>query len=318
MRTITIEEHYMASVFAERLKLGDLNLERPDDELRDLGKGRLEAMDAGGIDMQVLSQTTRNKVASAEEWIPLAEKANGELAAAVEAHPDRYAAFATLPMNDPGAAADELERTVTDHGFVGALMNGTTEGQFLDHARFRPLLERAADLDVPLYLHPGLPPEPIYETYYEGFEATVGFTLSTTAWGWHAEAGLHALRLIASGVFDELPNLKIIVGHMGEMIPFMLDRTDRWLNRVLPTLEHDVARYFREHFWVTTSGMFSQNSLMTVLRAVGADNVLFSIDYPYSSMEQGREFLDAIELAPRDVEKITHRNAERLLGLPEN
>ena len=321
MRTIAVEEHFVASGFAGKGAGGDPGEGDTSDasltsQLRNLGEERLAAMDEGGIDVQVISETQLHGVEmSTEEWVELATAANDELADGVATHPDRFAGFATLPMADPEESADELERTVTKHGFVGAMVNGTTDGQFLDHSRFTPVLERAARLDVPLYIHPGFPPEAIEGAYYEGFGPEIDFALATASWGWHAEAGLHALRLIASGVFDRLPDLKIIIGHMGEMIPFMLDRIDDWLSPLTTDLEHDVPHYFREQFWLTTSGMFGQIPFESAVGAVGPDNVMFAVDYPYSSNLQGRRFLANTELSSSDLEKITHRNAERLLGL---
>ncbi|KZN25684.1 hypothetical protein A4G99_04325 [Haladaptatus sp. R4] len=324
MRTIAVEEHFVASGFAEKGAgddpgEGDTSETSLTNRLGNLGEGRVAAMDDGGIDVQVISETQLHGVElTTEEWTTLAEAANDELADAVAAHPNRFAGFATLPMATPEKAADELERTVSGHGFVGAMINGTTDGQFLDHPRFVPVLERAAELDVPLYIHPGFPPETVEKQYYEGFGPEVDFSLATTSWGWHAEAGLHALRLIASGVFDRLPDLKIVLGHMGEMIPFMLDRIDEWLSPLTTELEHDVPHYFREHFWLTTSGMFSRIPFRAALAAVGADNVMFAVDYPYSSNEQGRRFIENVDASPTDLEKITHRNAERLFGLSED
>ncbi len=321
MRTIAVEEHFVANGFAEKGAgsdpgEGDTSETSLTSRLRNLGEERLAAMDEGGIDMQVISETQLHGVEmTTGEWVELAKAANDELADAVNAHPDRFAGFATLPMADPEESADELERAVTKHGFVGAMVNGTTDGEFLDHARFFPVLERAAQLDVPLYIHPGFPPDAVEGAYYGGLGPEIDFALATVSWGWHAEAGLHALRLIASGVFDRLPGLKIIVGHMGEMIPFMLDRIDDWLSPLTSDLEHDVSRYFREQFWLTTSGMFSQIPFEAAVGAVGPDNVMFAVDYPYSPNEQGRQFLENADLSSSDSEKITHRNAERLLGL---
>ena len=166
-------------------------------------------------------------------------------------------------MSDPQAAVAELRRAVTQLGFVGALINGRANGTFLDAPAYRPLLQTAVDLDVPLYLHPGLPTATLREEHYTGLGPSVSSALATTAWGWHAETGLHALRLIAAGIFDQLPNLQIILGHMGEMIPFMLNRADEWLTPAARTennLQLSVAETFRRNFWITTSGMFSSPS----------------------------------------------------------
>ncbi len=320
MKTIGVEEHFVSDGFVEKGAGSDPGEggegdSSPTDRLRDLGEGRLAAMDEGGMDVQVISHTQLGSAEmTTEEWVELAEAANDELADAVAAHPDRFVGFATLPMADPDAAVSELERAVTEHGFVGAVVNGTTDGRFLDHPSYDSLLERAARLGVPLYIHPGYPPQSVDAAYYEGFDSDIDFSLATTSWGWHAETGLHALRLIASGAFDRHPGLNVVLGHMGEMIPFMLDRIDDWLTPVVD-VDHDVSHYFREHFWFTTSGMFSRPPLAMAIRAVGIDHVMFAVDYPYSSIDDGRRLLERTELAPADVEKLAHRNAERLLGL---
>ncbi|WP_231187857.1 amidohydrolase family protein [Haladaptatus sp. DYF46] len=268
MKIIGVEGHFVSNGFVEKGAGSDPGEggegdSSPTDRLRDLGEGRLTEMDEGGMDVQVVSHTQLGSAEmTAEEWVELAKDANDELADAVAAHPDRFVGFATLPMADPDAAVSELER--------------------------------AARLDVPLYIHPGYPPQNVDATYYEGFDSDVDFSLATTSWGWHAETGLHALRLIASGAFDRHPELNVVLGHMGEMIPFMLDRIDDWL---------------------TTSGMFSRPPLAMAIRAVGVDHVMFAVDYPYSSIDDGRRLLGNAELAPADVEKLAHRNAERLLGL---
>jgi predicted TIM-barrel fold metal-dependent hydrolase len=231
------------------------------------------------------------------------------------AHPDRFRGFATLPTPDPKAAADELERTVTRLGFKGAMINGLTGDRFLDDRFFWPILERAHDLGVPVYLHPGLPPAAVRETYYSGLTPTLNHWLSVAAWGWHIETGLHALRLIAAGTFDRFPRLQIVIGHMGEAIPFMLGRTNMTLSKDVTNLERTVKEYFVENFYITTSGFFSNAPLLCALEVVGADRMIFSVDYPYSTNEEGRLFLKNALLSAADKDKIAHTNAERLLKL---
>src|SRR6202022_2520363 len=191
------------------------------------------------------------------EGIARAREANDRLAAAVRAYPDRFAGFATLPTADPRAAADELERAVKDLGLLGALVNSTlgSNGAFLDDARFEPLLQRCEGLDVPLYMHPAPPSAALREALYHGLAPAVAGRLATGAWGWHAEAGLHVLRMIATGVFDRHPGLRLIVGHCGEMLPFMLARIDAMLR--LDQLELTPSGYFLRNIWATTSGLFT-------------------------------------------------------------
>ncbi|HJT59099.1 MAG TPA: amidohydrolase family protein, partial [Ktedonobacteraceae bacterium] len=247
--------------------------------------------------------------------IRLARLANDQLATAISAHPTRFAGFATLPMIVPEAAADELERAVRLHGMKGAMINGTTNGHFLDDPSFSSVLERAAALDVPIYIHPAPPPAPVREIYYSGLEPAVNFALATGGWGWHSETAIHALRLILFGVFDRLPRLRVIIGHMGEMIPFMFVRINDRLTPLAKNLRHPVADYFLQNFYITTSGFFTEPPLLLALRTMGADRIIFSVDYPYSRNEQGRAFLDTLSISPADKEKISHLNAERLLKL---
>lgn len=287
-------------------------------KLADLGSIRLKDMDAGGIDLQVISHTVLGTVSlPGDEGVRLAREANDQLAAAVAAHPDRFAGFATLPMTDPEAAADELERAVRSLGFKGAMINGTTNGRFLDDPSFLPILEPAVALDVPMYVHPAVPPAAVREAYYTGFDLAVNFSLSTGGWGWHSEAGIHTLRLILAGVFDRLPALQIIIGHMGEIIPFMLARINNVLTPVAKHLQRTVPEYFLQNFHITTSGFFTDPPLLLALQVTGADRIIFSVDYPYSTNEQGRAFLDSASISPADKEKISHLNAERLLKLAQ-
>ncbi len=326
MRTIAIEEHFLASSFTEAIhrsaSRGAGSHGGPPPQLQaklaDLGSHRLKDMDAGGIDLQVLSHSaTGRDVASDDEEVRLAQQANDQLAEAIAAHPSRFAGFATLPMSDPDGAADELERAVRSLGMKGAAINGTTDGRFLDDPSFLPILERAVAVDVPIYLHPGIPPAPVRQAYYSGFDPAVNFALSTSGWGWHSETGIHALRLILTGVFDRLPGLQIIIGHMGEMIPFMLARINNVFSPLTKQLQRSVPEYFLQNFYITSSGFFTDPPLLLALQTVGADRILFSVDYPFSTNEQGRAFLDSASLSPADKEKISHLNAERLLKIAE-
>ncbi len=249
------------------------------------------------------------------EGLARAREANDQLAAAVRAYPDRFAGFATLPAADPQAAADELERATAELGFVGALVNSTlgSNGTFLDDARFEPLLDRFERLGVPLYLHPAPPSAALREALYAGLPPAVADRLATGAWGWHAEAGLHVLRMIATGVFDRHPALRLIIGHCGEMLPFMLARIDAMLR--LDSLALAPSGYFARNIWVTTSGLFSIPPVMCTVQVLGVDRVLFSVDYPFGSNAAGRALLDTLPLSPEDKAKIAGGNTERVLGL---
>ncbi|MGH3376202.1 MAG: amidohydrolase family protein, partial [Actinoallomurus sp.] len=246
MRTITLEEHYATEDFmtgpgrqlsdqAEAARDHPLVAEKFAvlvDRLRDFGEGRIAEMDAAGIDLQVLSLTAPGvEQLPADRAIPLACEANNRVGEAVRQWPDRFAGFAAIPMAAPDAAAKELGRTVDEYGFKGALINGHVQGRYLDDEFFWPVLECAEALGVPLYLHPTVPPRPVLEHVYAGnYSAEVMGGLATAAWGWHIDTATHVLRLILSGAFDRFPNLQLIVGHLGEALPFMLPRLDAALS----------------------------------------------------------------------------------------
>jgi uncharacterized protein len=318
VRTIALEEHFWTADLAAAPGTGPMAVWGPqiDDRLRDLAAGRLADMDANGIDLQVISHVApAAQGLTGAKGLARAREANDLLAKAVRAHPQRFAGFATLPTADPPAAADELERATGELGFVGALVNSTlgANGAFLDDARFEPLLDRFERLDVPLYLHPAPPPAALREALYGGLPPAVAARLATGAWGWHAEAGLHVLRLIATGVFDRHPALRMIVGHCGEMLPFLLARIDALLR--LDTIAMKPSEYFARNIWVTTSGLFSIPPVMCTVQVLGVDRVLFSVDYPFGSNAAGRRLLDTLPLSPDDVAKIAGGNAERVLRL---
>ena len=317
MRTIALEEHFWTAELAAPAGTGQLAVWGPyiGDRLRDLGPLRLADMDANGIDLQVISHVAPAAQGHAgAEGLARAREANDQLAAAVQAHPGRFAGFATLPTADPQAAADELERATTELGLVGALVNSTlgSNGVFLDDARFEPLLDRFEQLDVPLYLHPAPPSAALREVLYSGLPPIVAARLATGAWGWHAEAGLHVLRMIATGVFDRHPALRMIVGHCGEMLPFLLARIDAMLR--VDSMAAKPSDYFLRNIWVTTSGLFSIPPVMCTVQVLGVDRVLFSVDYPFGSNAAGRALLDTLPLSPDDKAKIAGGNAERVLG----
>jgi len=318
VRVIAIEEHFWTPGVRAATASYRPGGGRPDTlaKLDDLGEGRLADMDAAGIDVQVLSvNAPAAQELDAAEAVPLARDANDRLAAAVAAHPDRFAGFATLPTADPAAAAAELDRAVTGLGFKGAMIHGHTRGRFLDDPAYLPIFERAAALDVPIYLHPTFPTPPVIQAYYGGFDAPVSGVLATAGWGWHAETGLHALRLVLGGVFDRFPALRVIIGHMGENIPFSLARADERLSPVATHLKRRVGEYFQENFYITTSGYFTDPPLLCALMVLGADRIMFSVDYPFSDNAAGRAFLDRAPISAADRERIAHGNAERLLRM---
>jgi hypothetical protein len=321
MRTIALEEHFWTDELAPPPGTGVLAGPRGallDAALRDTGAARIADMDAAGIDLQVLSHAQPAAQAlSGEAGVAAARRANDYLAAVIASAPGRLAGFATLPTGAPAAAAEELSRCVTGFGFVGGMVHSTIgiNGRFLDDPEFSVLLSRFTALDVPLYLHPAPPPAAVRSSLYAGLPAPSAAALATNAWGWHAEAGLHTLRLAASGTFDRHPGLRVIIGHCGEMIPFMLDRVNDMMPRSVTGLGADMSEYLLRHVWVTTSGMFSLPPVLCALSVFGPDRVLFSVDYPFSPNGRGRGLLDALPLPAADVAKIAGQNAAALLRL---
>jgi uncharacterized protein len=321
MRTITLEEHFVTESFLRATgaygKTVPPQLAALQPKLLDLGAGRIAAMDEAGIDLQVLSLAAMGFDAlDAATASALARDVNDELAAAVAAHPKRLAGFAALALKDPAGAAAELERCVTKLGFRGALVDGTTGGLFLDDPQFLPVFETAQKLGVPVYLHPAPPPETVKQAYFSGLPGELGHLLSIAGWGWHAETGLHTLRLIVSGLFDKVPGLQLIIGHMGEGLPYAMARSSGILSGPAK-LQRPVAEYFKSNIHLTTSGYFTLPPLQCALEVVGIERMMFSVDYPFSPNTRGRAFLDqaAGVLTTEDLEKLAHGNAERLLGL---
>jgi hypothetical protein len=331
MRIVALEEHFTVprivagigpDVIARRGCPTDPNFRWAQtvkrDELADLGAARIADMDASGITVQVLSVAGPGAdLVPGAEGIALARAYNDALAEACAHHPERYRGFAHLPMLAPEAAADELERAVRDLGFHGVLVNGAIEGRFLDDPRFEPILARAAALDVPIYLHPGIPAAEVRNAYFDGLPGNFSFTLALSAWGWHADTAIHTLRLALSGTLDRHPGLKIVIGHMGEALPFMLDRIDETTALQAKTLlRRSVRQTLVDQVWITTSGFFTMVPFMAALMTFGVDRIMFSVDYPFASNARARAFLDSLPVSPADRAKIAHGNADALLRLP--
>jgi len=297
-----VQSHW-ASEYPERLK--GLHVMT---KVHDVGEGRLKDMDEGAVSMAVLSITTPGvEDFDPDEGTAMSRSFNDELAELVKRYPDRYAGLAAIAPQSPEAAAQELERAVTKLGLKGILLNSHfAGGEYLDSQKYWTILEMAEKLDVPIYIHPREPSPAMIKPY-------LAYPLLTLSmWGFAAEAGLHAMRLICSGVFDKYPRLKIILGHLGESIPFWGTRIDaQWVGKT----QKKPSQYFRENFYVTTSGMFWQPALQLVLTTMGADHVLFATDYPYGSYKLSTQFMEALPIADNDKEKICHLNAEKLLRL---
>lgn len=291
--------------------------------LADLGPGRIGAMDEAGINVQILSAHTPGvQNLAGQKGNDFAYRLNKMIAdGPMTTYPGRYQAYATLPLQDPEASADELERAVREDGFVGAMTNGFVGSKFLDHPDFEPVLARAEALAVPIYLHPGFPPDEVFQIYYritrpEYNQAYQDYIFSGSGYGWHQEVLTQCLRLILTGVFDRFPKLQMIIGHMGEGLPFYYERIVGDLGEMTEdSLNKPVGQYFNDNFWYTTSAFFQDELLHLLLRYISVDRVMFGTDYPFADMKQGTDWFRAVDL-PRDAkEKIAFRNAEKLFGI---
>jgi predicted TIM-barrel fold metal-dependent hydrolase len=286
------------------------------ERLQDIGGRRIAEMDAAGIDMQVLSLTAPGvEQADVDEQIAVAREVNDFLAEGVAKNPTRFAAFATLPVAAPEKAAEELDRRVTQQGFKGTMINGHTRGRYLDDRYFSPILERAEALDVPIYIHPTMPPKAVVDAYYSGFSPGVNAIFSIAGWGWHIETSVHVLRMILGGVFDRYPKLQVVIGHMGEGLPFFLSRITETMPQDLTKLERPIAAYLRQNIYYTTSGFNFPATFLDLLLEVGVDRIMFSADDPYQSMAVSQAFLQHIPVSEADRERIAHGTAEKLFRL---
>ncbi|NIG57616.1 amidohydrolase family protein [Chitinophaga sp. Cy-1792] len=316
MRIITLEEHISLAPFSQQIQQWPF----PKDALARLGditETRLQSMNDNGIDIQVLSIVGRGAESlPAAEAIQFASSYNDFVASQIALHPTRFKAFAHLPMCLPEAAALELERAREEHSFCGAMINGLTNGKFLDLPEFRPLLAKAEQLQIPLYLHPGLPPAAVAGAYYNDLPGSTGIMLGCGGWGWHSETALQVLRLIITGTLDRYPQLKLIIGHMGEMIPMMMSRLDeKFPVNSNSYHQRTISQTLRDQVYITTSGIFTLPPFFTALETFGIDNIMFSVDYPFSTNEAGRQFLDSIPLSMEEVEKIAGQNAAQLINI---
>jgi uncharacterized protein len=282
---------------------------------REMGAGRIAEMDRHGIDMQVVSYSSPLQLAPADQAVALARAANDRLADACRANPSRLRGFATLPWQHPEAAADELERAVTQLGCVGTLLVGRPGETFLDDPRYEPVLAKLNELQVPIYVHPGFPLPQVRDPYYGGLDREVSARLSLFGWGWHHEAGIQVIRMLLAGVFDRYPNLRVISGHWGEMVPIYLQRMDDMLPIEVTGLSRTVSQTYRDHVYVTPSGMLNLPHFEFVHKVIGADRIIYAIDYPYLTMTGARAFLEELNISQEDKEKIAYRNAEELLRL---
>jgi predicted TIM-barrel fold metal-dependent hydrolase len=324
VRIIAIEEHFITPMYREQVSANEFrnfylatrSREMGHDiieENLDLGAKRIAHMDAAGVDVQVLSFGSPGPQAfAADVAIPMARDANDRLFAAIQSFPKRFAGFAALPTADPEEAARELDRCVTKLGFKGAMIHSHQQGEFLDGAKYRVVWKAAERLGVPVYLHPALPHPQVVKAYFEGYEE-----LARAPWGFAVDTSCHFLRLVFSGLFDDCPKLKIILGHLGEGIPFAMHRLDTHARAAAERrgLKKTPLQYLKDNLLVTTSGNWYEPAFVCTLLALGIDSMLFAIDWPYESNKVGMEFFNKLSLNDTDKHKLAHGNAEKLLKL---
>ena len=322
MRTITLEEHFATPAYLagpgrklkERAERSDWMAKLMAD-LHDLGDGRVAAMDKAGVTMQALSLTSPGvEQLSGEEAKSVARETNAAIGEAVRRHPDRFFGLASLPLIDPPAAIAELERAIAADGCKGVVINGHVRGRYLDDRFFWPVLQRAEALKLPIYLHPTQSPKAVVEAWYGGLKPAVAEMMANGGWGWHIETALHVLRMALGGVFDAHPELQIVIGHMGETLPFMIERVDSMPPSVTG-LKKPISAYLRENVHYTFAGFNFLPTFLQLMLEVGVDRILFSADHPYRPMAEARAFLDRLPVSPADRERIAHGNAERLFGV---
>ena len=316
---IALEEHF---VLEENIDTSYAVRDLPPEtrhKILDLGSGRIAEMDRGGLDICILSLTAPGiqAVPNITQAVAQARRTNDYLAENIAKNPKRLKGFATLPLQDPQAAAQELTRCVKDLGFCGALVNGFSQigeadsAVFYDLPQYRSFWATVQELDLPFYLHPRSPLTTRQQAY-EGYP-----WLAASPWGFAVETSIHALRLMASGLFDEYPKLRVVLGHLGEGLPFAIWRVDHRISRtgVQTKAKLPMGHYLRENFYITTSGNFRTQALMDVIFEVGSDRILYSVDYPYEDVVEANEWFDKVPISDSDRQKIVRINTQKLFRL---
>ena len=313
-KALTLEEHFVAPSFTSDYDSNPFGKGFGDifSKIIEVGDTRIKDMDEGHVGRQVVSHAPSLTYPAVEAC----RSANQYLYNRIQAHPDRFSGFAILPMGEPKIAAAELERCIKEFHFVGALIGNNVTGRFFDDEFFWPVFETAQKLDVPIYLHPTLPTPQAMKYYQGNFSHAAAFGMAANGWAWHSEVGLHILRLVNAGLFDRYPSLKLVIGHMGEMLPFQLDRiiesSQPWAN-----LKRGLKEVWNENIWITTSGMFSVDPMACVLRVTNVDHIMYSVDYPFYTSMHGLKFMQDLEKSglvnEEEFRKISYENAEKLL-----
>lgn len=333
MKIITIEEHFESvTVGAAMAKavgkpvlpevsaglLHYMKTELPTPEImQDTMGARLDFMNAQGIGMQVLSYgNVQPQNLPATISVELCQLANDELAKAVAQAPDRFAGLACLPIGNPEKAAEELERAVKNLGLKGALLKGNFDNRYFDDEFFFPIFEKAAELDVPIYFHPSFISPEITKHYFDGpWSDVVSGIFSSAGFGWHMDVGIQMMRMVLSGIFDKLPNLKLISGHWGEGVGTWFERLDEELAPRFTGLAHDFTYYYKHNIWISPSGIFSEPVLKLLIDELGAERLMYSVDYPYKRPANSGTFLAECDLSDEVRELIAYKTATKLFHL---
>lgn len=329
MKIITIEEHIPLKTLDKALaKYQSEDAVRasaaaspelpyfPDAELYGNVQKRIENMNEYGITKQILSAPVCTQLLPAKE-ASIVSEANDELAEIVKMYPDRFGAFAALPWQNVDASVKELERAVIGLGFQGVVLSGRASGReaFLDDSVFLPILEAAAHLNAPIYIHPAPPMTSVQKCYYGGLGDRLSARLSLYGWGWHNEAGIQILRLILSGIFEKFPKLQVVAGHWGEMVPFFLSRLDQALPQSVTGLSRTVTETFKQNIYVTPSGIFDYPQLEFCAEVLGTDRIIHSVDYPFILNDGALSFIENASVSEDEKELIAYKNAENLFEI---
>ena len=318
---ISLEDHYLCPKIWETLSPDFKNkYDMLKNSLFDIGEDRIKQMDAAGIDFQVLSHAEPGvKLAkNTKEAIELAKEANNYLYNAIKAFPERFGGFAVLPVQSPEDAAMELERAVLKLGFKGAMIDGHTNGIYLDDESFSVLLRKAEELDVPIYIHPTDPPKEISKDYFEGNDVLL------TGFAWQVETSLHIIKMVNKGIFDKHQKLKVIIGHMGEFIPYGFSRLNtaltvgNWILKQENMPKMNLHYYFKNNIFITSSGVFDVPVFECAKEMIGIDNMMFSVDYPFKNSVEATDFLNKISLTNNEKQLFAGKNASDLLKINSN
>lgn len=332
MKIICIEEHFMLKEVNDRFneiikprddydknQLDFVNVFLSKGEITDIGDNRIQFMDTNGVSAQIIGYGNNSPMQLSKESgaVGLCKLANDKLSEACQKHSGRLYGYATLPVDDAEASVKELERAIKKLGLVGVMVNGPFQGHFLDEERFYPIFHKAAELDVPVYLHPTEVSKDLREYYYSGnWNARTTNVFSGFGIGWHYDTAMHLMRFLLSGIFDKLPNLKIIIGHWAELLPYYFDRMDASLSPQITGLKHNLKYYFYNNVYTNPSGIWSKDDFDFVLRTFHKEHIMWAQDYPYGINDmEVKTFLEKYGIENEIKEMIAYKNAEKLFKI---